>query len=186
MVRSLGWVEIPEEDLTAERSSTAVNRAIVELSTTPSPRDNSQKWGNGKELIMELDDKELSLLDPDNMQVLNKHSIQQIRVWGVGKDNARLLLGILHFLHKYHLFRDFAYVARDKNTRRFLCHVFRCDSPAKIIANSLRDICKSLMAQRRPASLHAFGTIPEKRITSKQCLYYYLEITFVAFYGSPP
>ncbi|KAI1721274.1 phosphotyrosine interaction domain (PTB/PID) domain-containing protein [Ditylenchus destructor] len=154
MVRSLGWVEIPEEDLTAERSSTAVNRAIVELSATPSPRDNSQKWGNGKELIMELDDKELSLLDPDNMHVLNKHSIQQIRVWGVGKDNAR----------------DFAYVARDKNTRRFLCHVFRCDSPAKIIANSLRDICKSLMAQRRPASLHAFGTIPEKRITKESLL----------------
>ena len=47
-------------------------------------------------------------------------------------------------------FRDFAYVARDKNSRRFLCHVFRCDTPARTIANTLRDICKRLMLQRRP------------------------------------
>lgn len=31
-VRSLGWVEIAEEDLTPERSSKAVNRCIVDLS----------------------------------------------------------------------------------------------------------------------------------------------------------
>ena len=30
-------------------------------------------------------------------------------MWGVGRDNAR----------------DFAYVARDRHTRRHLCHVFR-------------------------------------------------------------
>lgn len=31
-VRSLGWVEIAEEDLTPERSSKAVNKCIVDLS----------------------------------------------------------------------------------------------------------------------------------------------------------
>lgn len=45
--------------------------------------------------------------------------------------------------------RDFAYVARDRNSRRFMCHVFRCDTPARTIANTLRDICKRLMLERR-------------------------------------
>lgn len=38
-------------------------------------------------------------------------------------------------------FRDFAYVARDKDTRILKCHVFRCDTPAKAIATSLHEIC---------------------------------------------
>jgi len=37
--------------------------------------------------------------------------------------------------------RDFAYVARDKDTRILKCHVFRCDTPAKAIATSLHEIC---------------------------------------------
>ncbi|KAJ8795304.1 hypothetical protein J1605_018319 [Eschrichtius robustus] len=36
---------------------------------------------------------------------------------------------------------DFAYVARDKDTRILKCHVFRCDTPAKAIATSLHEIC---------------------------------------------
>ena len=74
-------------------------------------------------------------------------------MWGVGRDNAR----------------DFAYVARDRHTRRHLCHVFRyfplkidtllqivkslhvhfrCDVPARAIANALRDICKKILIER--------------------------------------
>ena len=30
-----------------------------------------------------------------------------------------------------------------------MCHVFRCDNPARQIANKLRDICKELMMERR-------------------------------------
>jgi amyloid beta (A4) precursor protein-binding family B protein 2 (Fe65-like) len=30
-----------------------------------------------------------------------------------------------------------------------MCHVFRCDNPARQIANTLRDICKQLMMERR-------------------------------------
>ena len=35
--------------------------------------------------------------------------IHAIRVWGVGRDNGK----------------DFAYVSRDKQTRKHMCHVFR-------------------------------------------------------------
>lgn len=46
-VRSLGWTEIAEEELTPEKSSRAVNRAIVDLSTGRNDLiDNVSKWGD--------------------------------------------------------------------------------------------------------------------------------------------
>ncbi|KAK1903844.1 Amyloid-beta A4 precursor protein-binding family B member 2 [Dissostichus eleginoides] len=45
--------------------------------------------------------------------------------------------------------KDFAYVARDKNTRVLKCHVFRCDTPAAAIATSLHEICSKIMAERK-------------------------------------
>jgi amyloid beta (A4) precursor protein-binding family B protein 2 (Fe65-like) len=47
-VRSLGWTEIAEEELTPERSSRAVNRAIVDLSTGRNDLtiDSVAKWGD--------------------------------------------------------------------------------------------------------------------------------------------
>lgn len=151
-VRSMGWIEISEDELTAEKSSRAVNRAIVDL-TNRTDIDNIPKWGDGRELIMELDDNELALIDPDTMNVIHSERIQSIRVWGVGRDNGR----------------DFAYVSRDRATRRFMCHVFRCDTSAKTIANTLRDICKRLMLHRRPSSLHAIES-GEKRIVRSEVL----------------
>lgn len=59
------------------------------------------------------------------------------------------------------LYRDFAYVARDRVTRKHMCHVFRCEAPARSIANALRDICKRIMIERslqappRPTDLPA-------------------------------
>lgn len=47
----------------------------------------------------------------------------------------------LHWASRLLSHRDFAYVARDKNTRILKCHVFRCDTPAKAIATSLHEIC---------------------------------------------
>lgn len=44
--------------------------------------------------------------------------------------------------------RDFAYVARDNLSKNYMCHVFRCDTPARHIANTLRDICKKIMMER--------------------------------------
>lgn len=47
------------------------------------------KWGDGRELILEMDESELRLIDPDTMEVVHAERIQQIRVWGVGRDNGR-------------------------------------------------------------------------------------------------
>lgn len=33
--------------------------------------------------------------------------------------------------------RDFGYVARDTQTRKHMCHVFRCDVPARAVARAL-------------------------------------------------
>ncbi|XP_044736073.1 protein Fe65 homolog isoform X2 [Chrysoperla carnea] len=132
-VRSLGWVEIAEDDLTPERSSKAVNKCIVDLSLGRNDLlDVVGRWGDGKDLFMDLDEGALKLIDPENLTVLNTQPIHTIRVWGVGRDNGR----------------DFAYVARDRTTRKHMCHVFRCDMPARTIANTLRDICKRIMIER--------------------------------------
>ena len=77
--------------------------------------DAASLWGGGKDLILELDERTLKLVDTDPTvcpsgsdetkscrQVLNSQPIHTIRVWGVGRDNGK----------------DFAYVARDKHTRK--------------------------------------------------------------------
>ncbi|XP_045539492.1 protein Fe65 homolog [Papilio machaon] len=147
-VRSLGWVEIGEEELTPERSSRAVNKCIVDLSLGRNDLlDHAARWGDGKDLFMDLDDGALKLIDPESLNTLHTQPIHTIRVWGVGRDNGRE--------------RDFAYVARDRATRRHMCHVFRCEAPARAIANALRDICKRIMIERslqpppRPTDLPA-------------------------------
>ncbi|XP_049878677.1 protein Fe65 homolog isoform X2 [Pectinophora gossypiella] len=145
-VRSLGWVEISEADLTPERSSRAVNKCIVDLSLGRNDLlDQVGRWGDGKDLFMDLDDGALKLIDPESLTTLHTQPIHTIRVWGVGRDNGR----------------DFAYVARDRLTRKHMCHVFRCEAPARTIANALRDICKRIMIERslqpppRPTDLPA-------------------------------
>lgn len=50
-VRSLGWVEIAEEDLTPERSSKAVNKCIVDLSLGRNDLlDVVGRWGDVSEI----------------------------------------------------------------------------------------------------------------------------------------
>ena len=66
--------------------------------------------------------------------------------------------------------RDFAYVARDRSTRKHMCHVFRCDIPARTIANTLRDICKKIMIERsqhqnlaKPVDINGERALPRDR-----------------------
>jgi len=69
-------------------------------------------------------------------------------------------------------FSDFAYVARDPVTRMHKCHVFRCEVPAKHVANTLKEICSRLAKERKnktpspdkpnDSSLHALELIAEK------------------------
>lgn len=47
---------------------------------------------------------------------------------------------------------DFAYVARDSLTKIHKCHVFRCEVPAKQIANTLKEICSRLAKERKARS----------------------------------
>jgi len=135
-----------EEDLTAERSSKSVNRCIMGLSLGKNDlNDVVGRWGDGKNLYMELDEENLALIDPQDMSLLNIQSIQSIRVWGVGRSNGRE--------------RDFAYVARDCVTRKHMCHVFRCDGLARHIAAALRDICKKILAERNARGERALGVL---------------------------
>ncbi|XP_072295727.1 amyloid beta precursor protein binding family B member 2 isoform X1 [Eucyclogobius newberryi] len=139
-VRSLGWVEMSEQDLCEGRSSVAVHHCIRQLSYCRRDiRDSAGVWGEGKGMLLVLQDRMLTLIDPDDYSLLHSQPISSIRVWGVGRDHDR----------------DFAYVARDKNTRVLKCHVFRCDTPAAAIATSLHEICSKIMAERKSAKAAA-------------------------------
>lgn len=45
----------------------------------------------GKDLFMDLDYSSLRLVDPADGVTLNTQPIHSIRVWGVGRDNGRLV-----------------------------------------------------------------------------------------------
>lgn len=135
-VRSLGWVEMSEEDLTPGKSSVAVNNCIRQLSYHKNNiHDTAGIWGEGKDMLMVLENDTMKLIDPLGQTLLHAQPIGSIRVWGVGRDNGR----------------DFAYVARDNLTQVLKCHVFRCDSPAKNIATSLHEMCSKIMNERKAA-----------------------------------
>ncbi|CAH2300075.1 amyloid beta A4 precursor -binding family B member 2-like isoform X1 [Pelobates cultripes] len=146
-VRSLGWVEMAEEDLAPGKSSVAVNNCIRQLSYSKNDiRDTVGIWGEGKDMYLILENDMLNLVDPMDRTLLHSQPIVSIRVWGVGRDNGR----------------DFAYVARDKETRILKCHVFRCDTPAKAIATSLHEICSKIMAERKNAKASACSSSQER------------------------
>lgn len=149
-VRSLGWVEMAEEDLAPGKSSVAVNNCIRQLSYCKNDiRDTVGIWGEGKDMYLILENNMLNLVDPMDRSVLHSQPIASIRVWGVGRDNGR----------------DFAYVARDKDTRILKCHVFRCDTPAKAIATSLHEICSRIMTERKNAKAMAGGSLQDRSHT---------------------
>ncbi|KAM4627816.1 amyloid beta precursor protein binding family B member 1 isoform 2-T2 [Polymixia lowei] len=135
-VRSLGWVEMSEEDMAPGKSSVAVNNCIRQLSYHKhNLHDTAGIWGEGKDMLMVLKNDTMNLIDPLGQTLLHAQPIASIRVWGVGRDNGR----------------DFAYVARDNLTQVLKCHVFRCDSPAKNIATSLHEMCSKIMTERKAA-----------------------------------
>ncbi|KAJ8280157.1 hypothetical protein GJAV_G00051220 [Gymnothorax javanicus] len=150
-VRSLGWVEMSEEDMAPGRSSVAVNNCIRQLSYhKQNLHDSAGIWGEGKDMLLVLENETLSLIDPLGQNLLHSQPIVNIRVWGVGRDNGR----------------DFAYVARDKLTHVLKCHVFRCDTPAKNIATSMHDICSKIMSERKSSKscLNRLNIDPSKLV----------------------
>ncbi|XP_053102439.1 amyloid-beta A4 precursor protein-binding family B member 3 isoform X9 [Hemicordylus capensis] len=139
VVRSLGWVEIPEEDLAPGKSSIAVNNCIQQLSQSKCMNwDPADRWGEGQNMVMILKKDTMSLVDPLDHSLIHSQPIINIRVWGVGCNNGRD--------------RDFAFVASDKDTCMLKCHVFHCNVPAKAIAKALHEMCSKIMAERAVAS----------------------------------
>uniref|UniRef100_A0A8C9AEN9 Amyloid-beta A4 precursor protein-binding family B member 3 n=1 Tax=Prolemur simus TaxID=1328070 RepID=A0A8C9AEN9_PROSS len=132
-VRSLGWVEIPEEDLTPGKSSIAVNNCIQQLAQTCSqsqPPDGA--WGEGQNMLMILKKDAMSLVNPLDHSLIHCQPLVHIRVWGVGSSKGR----------------DFAFVAGEKDSCMLKCHVFRCDVPAKAIASALHGLCAQILSER--------------------------------------
>ncbi|KAM9531538.1 amyloid-beta A4 precursor protein-binding family B member 3 isoform 1-T1 [Guaruba guarouba] len=134
-VRSLGWVEIPEEDLAPGKSSIAVNNCIQQLSNSKG-QGSVENQGEGQDLVMILKKDTMSLVDPLDRSLIHRQPILNIRVWGVGCNNGR----------------DFAFVASDKDTCVLKCHVFHCNVPAKGIAKALHEMCSKIVAERAVAS----------------------------------
>ncbi|NXD76370.1 APBB3 protein, partial [Halcyon senegalensis] len=134
-VRSLGWVEIPEEDLAPGKSSIAVNNCIQQLSNSKG-QGSAENRGEGQDLVMILKKDTMSLVDALDRSLIHHQPILNIRVWGVGCNNGR----------------DFAFVASDKDTCVLKCHVFHCNVPAKGIAKALHEMCSKIMAERAVAS----------------------------------
>ncbi|XP_030068783.1 amyloid-beta A4 precursor protein-binding family B member 3 [Microcaecilia unicolor] len=138
-VRSLGWVEIPEEDLAPGKSSITVNNCIQQLSHSKcDSRDPAGASGEGQKMVMILKKDTMSLVDPLDHSVIHCQPVINIRVWGVGCNNGRD--------------RDFAFVANDKDTCMLKCHVFRCDVPAKAIGSALHEMCSKIVAERATTS----------------------------------
>ncbi|NXG41979.1 APBB3 protein, partial [Psilopogon haemacephalus] len=134
-VRSLGWVEIPEEDLAPGKSSIAVNNCIQQLSNSKG-QGSVENRGEGQDLVMILKKDTMSLVDPLDRSLIHHQPILNIRVWGVGCNNGR----------------DFAFVASDKDTCVLKCHVFHCNVPAKGIAKALHEMCSKIVAERAVVS----------------------------------
>ncbi|NXE98259.1 APBB1 protein, partial [Menura novaehollandiae] len=145
LVRSLGWVQLREEELGPGRSSSAVSACIRQLS---GPRDGPPgTWGEARALLL-LEGRTLKLVDPQDQALLHAQPVGGIRVWGVGRHGSR----------------DFAYVARDPLTQVLKCHVFHCEGPASAIAAGLHRVCAQLTAERRSAraAANGLGTDPPR------------------------
>ncbi|NXN32745.1 APBB3 protein, partial [Nycticryphes semicollaris] len=147
-VRSLGWVEIPEEDLAPGKSSIAVNNCIQQLSNNKGSVENR---GEGQDLVMILKKDTMSLVDPLDRSLIHCQPILNIRVWGVGCNNGR----------------DFAFVASDKDTCVLKCHVFHCNVPAKGIAKALHEMCSKIVAERAIASSGPPGTTTLESVSTE-------------------
>uniref|UniRef100_A0A8C4WN45 Amyloid beta protein binding family B member 1 n=1 Tax=Gopherus evgoodei TaxID=1825980 RepID=A0A8C4WN45_9SAUR len=86
-VRSLGWVEMSEEELAPGKSSAAVNSCIRQLAGRGVPPPGG--WDQGRAMLLLLDHETLRLLEPVERTLLHAQPVASIRVWGVGRDDGR-------------------------------------------------------------------------------------------------
>ncbi|XP_054610507.1 amyloid-beta A4 precursor protein-binding family B member 3 [Dunckerocampus dactyliophorus] len=133
-VRSLGWLQVEEDDLSPGRSSLVVSNVIQQLSHCSGNEQHGRLGasGEGRDMMLVLKRDTLTLLDALDRTPLYCQPIVNIRVWGVGSNNGR----------------DFAFVAGDKDSCVLKCHVFHCDAPAKAIAMALHQMCSKMMSDK--------------------------------------
>uniref|UniRef100_A0A087XR83 Amyloid beta (A4) precursor protein-binding, family B, member 2b n=1 Tax=Poecilia formosa TaxID=48698 RepID=A0A087XR83_POEFO len=157
-VRSLGWVEMAEEDLAPGKSSVAVNNCIRQLSYCKNDiRDTVGIWGEGKDMYLVLENNMLNLVDPMDRSVLHSQPIASIRVWGVGRDNGR-------FLNEK---RNFFLLLRWKNAPHFfLINSKKCDIKAYqifiAISTKVHKKCGKIMTERKNAKAMAGGSLQDR------------------------
>ncbi|OXB60327.1 hypothetical protein ASZ78_007926 [Callipepla squamata] len=166
-VRSLGWVEIPEEDLAPGKSSIAVNNCIQQLSNSQG-QGSADSCGEGQDLVMILKKDTMSLVDPLDHSLIHCQPIINIRVWGVGCNKGRCwarggAMGALHIRSVLWPRRDFAFVASDKDTCVLKCHVFRCNVPAKGIAKALHGMCSQVRSVELSCRAAPGARVPHQR-----------------------
>ncbi|XP_015683775.1 amyloid-beta A4 precursor protein-binding family B member 2 [Protobothrops mucrosquamatus] len=162
-VRSLGWVEMGEEDLAPGKSSVAVNNCIRQLSYCKNDiRDTVGIWGevrnasilNKKSFLISMECYKCMVMFGNRS---NKAGWSSPCVCAFPNSLCSVFPCFSGFRE-----RDFAYVARDRETRILKCHVFRCDTPAKAIATSLHEICSKIMAERKNAKAVACNSLQER------------------------
>jgi amyloid beta A4 precursor protein-binding family B member 2 len=157
-VRYLGQLELAESELEGvDRSQQALNRAMARLANN-----------TGRDVLLELCDAELRVFDPPEAadggegksEPLIREPVKRIRCWAVGSDNPRQHFPqSSSFIHFFSVHREFAFLAREPGPKgRLLCHVFRCEDPAKQVADALDQACAQLLQQqKRPDSLGSLG-----------------------------
>ncbi|CAB1352799.1 unnamed protein product [Coregonus sp. 'balchen'] len=91
-VRSLGWVEISEEEMAPGKSSVAVNNCIRQLSYHKhNLHDTAGIWGEGKDMLLVLENETLNLIDPLGQTLLHTQPIVSIRIMAQRKSSKSSL-----------------------------------------------------------------------------------------------
>uniref|UniRef100_H3CGB5 Amyloid beta protein binding family B member 2 n=1 Tax=Tetraodon nigroviridis TaxID=99883 RepID=H3CGB5_TETNG len=146
-VRSLGWVEMAEEDLAPGKSSVAVNNCIRQLSYCKNDiRDTVGIWGEGKDMYLLLENNMLNLVDPMDRSVLHSQPITSIRVWGVGRDNGS----------------SFVPITFDLSFKKIQGSCFHFGVPLKLCVCALFSSCFQIMAERKSARAMAGGSLQDR------------------------
>lgn len=127
-VRCLGSLPLTEDELSDDRSGQAINQCISSLSHRPGVLQNGTL--QGLSLYLEFSGEDLLLIDVNSSTVVRSESVRSVRVWGVGKEKDS---------------RDFAYVARDPDSGKHICSVFKCERTGHEVASALRSICVRIL-----------------------------------------
>jgi len=182
IVYSLGSMDFDEQKLTAELSSKAIQKCIIEL-TTKGDNNAVRCYGSygTKKLILKIENACLKLYDIPTKKTLHVQPVSTIRCWGLNANN------------------DFAYVANIeqmttstaktdrldqsshstdvspqtsplKNKSNLKCHIFHCEdkltdefgnNEAQCIANLLKEeVIKYKLSQNENNHVNEYDTSP--------------------------